>query len=675
MTLRAAPPNKRAALTYAGRGWRVFPLKTRNKVPLTEHGLLDATTDPATIARWWDQWPYANVGIATGAESGIVAIDVDPRHTGDVTLRDLELEHGELPETPRNLTGGGGEHYLFKHPGGRIKSGANVLGLGVDVKADGGYIVAPPSLHPNGRPYEWDAGAHPVEVTPAELPDWLKAQLAERPRCPAPAMDNDRHPITEGGRNAYLTRRAGQLRRQAFSEAVIFAAVMIENEEVCIPPLPEAEVRAIAASITRYEPAEVPHVSSCDGRCENAETLKVIKAIAGNRGLKAGPARTGIRTMFEIHEKAAHGQLNEDGFARIHLGPIAETTGQSEATISAHLKALSRPDIGVFEKFTHRRLNEETAAYQSALYIRPAGLDPGKPHSLAAALKPLAEVQVGRLSPPAKLPPPCPTCGDRGSVRKRELHTTVYCHGCGDCLTVDSAGDPRPIVTPLPDVIVRVKTSEFKKLDFTPHQDMVTQDDVFLDSLPEAGLDALGEQLSGINLDPAGVPEPAVVAGSDEWYTPPDLLELAREVLGRIDLDPASSVIAQATVRAGTYYTKEDNGLVRPWSGRVWLNPPYSAPKPWVKRLIDQYDRGAVEAALILVNNATDATWFQELIARYPVLFPNKRIAFDRAGLGLVKGTRQGQALFYLGPDLDRFIAVFAQKGRIVKAPAWAEEE
>ena len=154
-----SPTNPRllAALAYAKRGWRVFPCRPKTKEPATTHGFKDATTDKATIIRWWRRMPAANVAIATGAVSGLVVLDVDPRNGGLRSLAELERVHGSLPETPRVSTGGDGEHYYFAAPtDASLKSG--VLAEGLDVKADGGYVIAPPSLHPSGRRYRWDVG-------------------------------------------------------------------------------------------------------------------------------------------------------------------------------------------------------------------------------------------------------------------------------------------------------------------------------------------------------------------------------------------------------------------------------------------------------------------------------------------------------------------------------------
>lgn len=184
-----------AARTYAARGWLVAPLHTIKdghctcalgpdcqspaKHPRTKHGLTEASADVATIETWWKRWPDANVAIVTGAGSGLVVLDVDGYHGGDDTLAALEAEHGPLPATLQVITGGDGMHLLFVHPGEEIRNTAGKkLGQGLDVRGDGGYVVAAPSLHLSGRRYEWvDA-----ETSPAPMPAWM----LERLRKPAP---------------------------------------------------------------------------------------------------------------------------------------------------------------------------------------------------------------------------------------------------------------------------------------------------------------------------------------------------------------------------------------------------------------------------------------------------------------------------------------------------------
>ncbi|HZZ29007.1 MAG TPA: bifunctional DNA primase/polymerase [Pirellulales bacterium] len=159
-----------AALSYAARGWRVLPV--RNKIPLTAHGVKDATTDQEKIKTWFTRWPDAGVGIAAGIASGLVVLDIDAAKDGLESLAQLETEHGPLPTTLKVKTGGGGFHFYFIHPGGRIRNRANMF-PGVDLRSDNGYVVAPPSLHASGNKYAWVEGCSPNEIEIAELHQWL----------------------------------------------------------------------------------------------------------------------------------------------------------------------------------------------------------------------------------------------------------------------------------------------------------------------------------------------------------------------------------------------------------------------------------------------------------------------------------------------------------------------
>lgn len=162
-----------AALRYAAQDWRVFPLAVCSKVPMIAkadggRGYLDATSDRAQILAWWTRWPDANIGVATGATSGFDVLDVDPRHGGEETVEALVAAHGPLPETAVAITGSGGRHVLFRSDS-RVRCSAGRLGVGLDVRGNGGYIAAPPSVHPNGRRYAWRA--QDVELAP--WPSWL----------------------------------------------------------------------------------------------------------------------------------------------------------------------------------------------------------------------------------------------------------------------------------------------------------------------------------------------------------------------------------------------------------------------------------------------------------------------------------------------------------------------
>ena len=173
------------ALTLAAHGLRVLLLhavhdglctcgdpscKHPGKHPRFTGGWKTATTDEATIRRWFAQYPDSNIGIATGAVNGLVILDIDPRHGGDESLRRLCAEYGLTLDTPAVRTGGDGAHYYFKHPGGSITSRVGLY-PGIDIRADGGYVVAPPSLHKSGKRYAWEPGSGLDDVAPARAPD------------------------------------------------------------------------------------------------------------------------------------------------------------------------------------------------------------------------------------------------------------------------------------------------------------------------------------------------------------------------------------------------------------------------------------------------------------------------------------------------------------------------
>ncbi|MDQ6617393.1 MAG: bifunctional DNA primase/polymerase [Actinomycetota bacterium] len=180
-----------AAERYAARGWAVLPLRPGTKLPATAHGLHDASTDLASIRRWWSRWPSANVGIATGARSGVVVLDVDPP-TGFESLRLLEVEHGPLPAGRQVKTPRGGLHLYFSHDGDAVPNSAGRLGRGLDVRGDGGYVVAPPSTLIGGRRY--------TATATGELPPW-PAWAALRPPVARPVPPRAMR-VLPGGRYA-----------------------------------------------------------------------------------------------------------------------------------------------------------------------------------------------------------------------------------------------------------------------------------------------------------------------------------------------------------------------------------------------------------------------------------------------------------------------------------------
>jgi putative DNA primase/helicase len=263
------------ALAYAGRGWPIFPCVARGKRPLTSHGLKDASMDPVVLHEWWKRWPAANIGLVTGIASGLVVLDVDPRHGGDASLAQLEQVHGTLPDTPEVLTGGGGRHLFFKHPGRIVRNDAGKkLGPGLDIRGDGGYVVAAGSFHPTGRVYEWVNEHHPKDIGLADLPVWLLARLTIS-GGKIQSIESPEHCelITEGQRNTTLASYAGIMRARGMEKEEIFAALRAINRGRCAPPLSEIEVRAIAESIGRYA---LPKPRSPVAGLKGGERIKLV---------------------------------------------------------------------------------------------------------------------------------------------------------------------------------------------------------------------------------------------------------------------------------------------------------------------------------------------------------------------------------------------------------------
>lgn len=182
---------------------------------------------------------------------------------------------------------------------------------------------------------------------------------------------------------------------------------------------------------------------------------------------------------------------------------------------------------------------------------------------------------------------------------------------------------------------------------------------------------------------PAQMPEPIIPtksptlqalqsSESNEWFTPAQYVGAAHELMGGIDVDPASNAHANKIIQASTYYDIESNGLDKSWSGRVWLNPPYgrdiagSNQEAWSRRLVEQYQAGITTEAILLVNANTEAKWFQPLYD-YLICFTNHRIRFYTND-GTSSQPTQGNALVYFGVQQERFIEIFKQFGRIIKA-------
>lgn len=279
------PDNLTYALSYAAAGYAVFPCHTPSesggcscaggnpcrakggpkpgKHPRTRNGVKDATTDEATIRKWWGWWPDANIGLATGAPSGVDALDIDPGHKGSDSISALIETYGPLPETSGATTGGGGYHELFRHdPERPFKNSVSVLGEGLDVKTTGGYIIVAPSLHVSGKRYAW-RDLKPVAPWPEWLVELMTKQPERKPYAPregAGDFNPDGPPITGGSRNRKMFEIGCAIWGQGLAADVddLFDKLMqVYPRCEVIPdnPFTPEEVRSIAESINNlYEP-------------------------------------------------------------------------------------------------------------------------------------------------------------------------------------------------------------------------------------------------------------------------------------------------------------------------------------------------------------------------------------------------------------------------------------
>ena len=251
-----------AAIEYAKKGFAVFPLKYRDKVPLTRNGCKDATTDAAQIKAWWQKYPNANIGLATGSVSQnvfVIDLDIDEDRgiDGYHSLEDWQREHGDFPETWTAITGRGGYH-LYYRGNGKIKNRAGIID-GVDIRGNGGDVVAPPSIHKNGNRYEWEYSPDEFEIAKADNNVEYFLNHDDHRQSASFTMPNI---VSAGQRNQMLFRFACMMQAKGASDQSVFAATMAENESSCSPPLTEQEVRIIVSSATKYDKGKPIHIDS-----------------------------------------------------------------------------------------------------------------------------------------------------------------------------------------------------------------------------------------------------------------------------------------------------------------------------------------------------------------------------------------------------------------------------
>ena len=247
-----------AALHYARMGLAVIPLLPHQKRPIFDNWQNIGTSDQDLVTRWWSSTPEANVGILTGQKSHCFVFDVDAKNGGVETYESLVHKFGQFPDTWQDMTGGdgGGFHLYFRYPNFPVTCATGIF-KGIDIKGDGGQVVAPPSIHPDtGRRYQWD-GIKEIDNTPlSEAPLWLLDALQER----STRTHSDKFPvdirIPHGVQHDTLLALAGMMRRLGLSPEEIKPTLQAVNLSRCDPVGDTKHVDKIAESMSRYRPAD-----------------------------------------------------------------------------------------------------------------------------------------------------------------------------------------------------------------------------------------------------------------------------------------------------------------------------------------------------------------------------------------------------------------------------------
>lgn len=344
------------AVWYAEHGFGVFPVQAQGKRPATQHGLNDWTDDASYVRDYWIKHPKANIGIACGSPSnGLLVIDLD---TGDAkdgmhTLAEWQAAHGELPETAESITGGGGRHLLYRTDRTNIHPSTNSE-LGVDIRCDGSYIVAPPSVHPSGELYEWWASPEDVGIATADgrVYDFVD-HVQRNGGQDETKKDNGRFrlpdEIKKGERDNTLFKYAAHLRSIGRSDEEIMAAVAGVNSMRCNPPMDSKDVERIVKSACRYDRGD-------DG---GASSDRAIGAPGGG----GGKPSISLGDVFDGHHNVKHNMLGKlimkNNLARFIDGAPAIWTGR-RWEFGKH--AFERVVNSYVDEITTSKLND-TVAY------------------------------------------------------------------------------------------------------------------------------------------------------------------------------------------------------------------------------------------------------------------------------------------------------------------------
>lgn len=248
-----------SGLCVTERGLPLFPCAERGKTPLIRDWANRASRDRDVIRRWAQEHPGCNWATPCGPISGIWALDVDGDQ-GLAALVKFEKQGHCLSSTLTDRTGRpGSAHFIYKYPsdGTEVRNSVRKIAPGLDVRGLGGYIITPGSTHPNGTPYEFIDETAPI----VESPKWLLAMVTNQPQRPT-IPPSEIGILHQGRRNDGLARLAGAMRRRNFTSEDIETTLLAHNARRCRPPLPEREVRGIAASILRYPPGGLDPLES-----------------------------------------------------------------------------------------------------------------------------------------------------------------------------------------------------------------------------------------------------------------------------------------------------------------------------------------------------------------------------------------------------------------------------
>lgn len=327
MEQNPGPELYEASLLLASRGLRVLPVhgvidrgctcpKGTNcdgpgKHPRLNEWPEQATTDAEAIRGWWKKWPDSNVGIATGSGSRIVVLDIDPANGGDDSFAGLERECGNFPSTVEVITGGGGRHLYFAYDADDVRNSAGMLGLGLDIRGEGGFVVAPPSMHISGRRYEWEASSHPEDVPISDLPSSLSSKLS------APRNRSKRNDpgwvgealkgVSEGQRNDVAAKLAGYYMKGGLAASQV--AVLLESTfgPNCHPPMEAAEIDGVVESVVRTH-----YRRNGTGRRQHASTAGAERPDSG-----VGRGSGNLATEQPVPKRPADFPLTDTGNAEL----------------------------------------------------------------------------------------------------------------------------------------------------------------------------------------------------------------------------------------------------------------------------------------------------------------------------------------------------------------------